>query len=216
LTMVLDSVISLKSLFAFVGGVGSKLAYDELSRKRQNQFRQKNNRIQWHEDLISLSSEIKHFTMSSATFLRIMDEEEYLTEAFYERLSSEGQGQYRLLLSLEHEEPEIAIDDELEDLQEEARSRVITKSCDEIETYFDKLNVHISEGPDNVNEELRDSASKLLAHLFGISTTRSLSENRLKKIQDLADDVISDSETAIEEIEGSNIFESLIFSTDRT
>ena len=117
--MVLNTSIELAPLVAYIGGIVSKLIYDEISRFRKKQIQEKNEKIEWYGELSKLSHEIKHISVSHNKIHEIVADDSVPIEAFYDKLSEEDQTKYALLNEIGVEEPEEVVQEQLEELSVE-------------------------------------------------------------------------------------------------
>lgn len=88
--MVLDTLIELGAIVAFVGGIASKLVYDEIARRRRRRIEERESKIEWYEHLTALSKEIKFATYGRTnTFDYFQQEVSLADKSITEVLSEE-------------------------------------------------------------------------------------------------------------------------------
>lgn len=204
--MVLDAVsIELGTLLAYAGGVGSKIAVDEYTRRRDRQEEARQEKIEWYEDVSSLAKEIKIVVPFKRRNLVYFNEEMNLGEKSFEDVLSEAEmelvrEEYEEQ-GFDEEEAEAVMEKLAVEEWESKRDAVQEEMQTDMRMFEERLRDLVSRYPADVEDELLQDLGTLLWRLDAIGTIGRFYSDDKKRIEPLAKSVIERCSSALNELD---------------
>jgi hypothetical protein len=201
--MVLDSSVEIGAIVAYVAGIGSKLAFDEYTRRRDRREEAKQERIQWYEDVSSLAKEMKLVVPFKRRNLEYFNEDMNLGQKSLGDVLSEEEMRF---VRQEYEKQGWA-EEEAEAVMEELALKEWEEKRDaaqeemqmDMRMFEERLRELISRYPDDVEGELLQELGTLLWRLDAVGTIGRFFED--ERIDPVVESVIERCSSAIDELE---------------
>lgn len=196
--MVVEAV-DITVIGGFVGGIVSKLIYDEISRRRQSAVENKQAKIGWYSDLIELSKEMKFQLPLYRQNIEYFDQvdvvegpESLFTDEDIEMLEE-------IVEDVDNMEQHIDATAERVKMLHQREQQSELKN--DVRLYEARMRRLLSQYPEDVDEELLETAALLWRKINAVGMIGALPEKTEDEIETIANNLIDQCNRAILELE---------------
>lgn len=192
--------VEIGALVGYVGGIASKLLYDEIARIRKQRRQEKQAKIEWYENLITLAKEIRISVPKHKSTVEYFDSVDItegsnplMSDDEYEFLEEELGGYEGDIEQLVQKVGEQKVMEHIQEVNAEIKSKM--------RIYEERLQQHLAESPEETEEELLNVAARLLRDLTTLRMIGQIPEGVEDDIESTAEDLVAQCSEAISGLE---------------
>lgn len=185
--MILDTPIELGAILAFVGGVVSKLVYDEISRWRHRRIAERETKIEWYNDLAALATEIQIMTLTRARNFEYLSEDANLAEQSLSEFFTEEEWNDLQSKAKERggEIPEELADYLAFEEWTNKKGEVQERLSADMNVYQERLTQHLANRPMDIEEDTFETALSLLSALSAAGMVGRVNEGYVEMVNEI-------------------------------
>jgi hypothetical protein len=194
--------VGVGTILTFLGGIASKIVYDEINRWRQGRIEDREQKIKWYDELRRLVIEVKLIAKNRRSKLEIAEEDyrRAMEEGWDEVLSDEYVDKIQDVLDSEGGSSGTA-DKVVYEVSKERVDEVKEEIQMDMKLFETRLREHIAKFSEDVDDDILQGAGELTKRMAAVSMVGRIGEDYEQGIQSIADDVIEGCSDAIEELE---------------